>query len=151
MIYLWWFIYLISVGDHPRLPCTKTECILPVFYWFWQYQISGYLITTVRNYYDDHIPVCGCIFIICKINIDLIPQSPALFIVCMERLIPVLSLHSRIALAPYYSYPSDYTFRLKIMRCDNTMKVLHNSMFLRLFHYVIPSFHVYCNCFDKNE
>ena len=44
---------------------------------------------TVLNYYNDHIPVFWGILMIYKINIDLIPQLPALFIVCIERLMTV--------------------------------------------------------------
>ena len=44
----------------------------------------------VLHYYNDHIPVFWCILITYKINIDLIPQSPVLFIVCIDRLMTVL-------------------------------------------------------------
>ena len=46
---------------------------------------------TVFNYYSDHIPVLWCILVIYKINVDIIPQSPALLIVCMETLMAVLT------------------------------------------------------------
>ena len=43
-----WFIYLISGGDHPRLQNTIFRC-----FGVWPYQISGWLIMTVLNYYND--------------------------------------------------------------------------------------------------